>query len=302
MKMNIGITFLLITAALGIFGCAGTAPLNTAYRAGDTIAVGAGWKQHFDRSSLTVTITGADNSITTYAPGDARVRAIINLYPDPLSWLVVGTRTGSNANYGSTYGSTINSLFTNNDPDWWQTTLYLDLPTTLPVGTANVSISSSNGESYGPIPVNIIAGQGSPSTFSAGSIGAMSPTQLQSMEREPSFTVKFSGGSTVPAVLQVDLTHNPSSAAGGTGTPSVVNPRGEMKNITWTDNGTNMRVLVLSAGDGSTKDPYFPSAYQWKYFKFYVSGGITGLAVVPNSIKAYDINGVPVTGVTATVN
>lgn len=300
---TIGIAALLITATLGIFGCAGTAPLNTAYRAGDTVALGAGWKHHFDRNSLTVTFTGSDGSTTTYLPGDSRVRAVINLYPDPLSWLVVGTRTGSNDSYGNTYGSIINNSWTGDDPDWWQTTLYIDLPTTLPVGTARVNISSSNGESYNVGNINIIAGQGSPSPFSVQINGAMSPQQLQSMEREPnSFTVQFSGDSTIPAALQVDLTHNPSSAAGGTGTPSVVNPRGEMKNLSWTDNGTNLRVMLFINGDGSTKDPYYPDTYQWNYFKFYVTGGITGLQVVPSSVKAYDSAGNLISGITASVN
>ena len=296
----IGIAIFLVAAILSVFGCAGTAPLNTAYRAGDTVALGAGWKQHFDRNSLTITVTGSDNSTTVYSPGDSRLRAVINLYPDPLSYLVVGTRTGSNVGYGSTYGSIVNDSYTGDDPDWWQTTLYIDLPTTLPVGTANVSINSANGESYGPIPVNIISGQGSPSPFRVQVLGAMTPPQLQSMERESAYTVRFSGGSTLPTAMQVDMTHNPSSSAGGTGIPLVVNPRGEMKNLSWTDNGTNLRVLLFTSGDGSTKDPYFPDTYMWNYFKFYVTGGITGLQVT--NVKAYDSAGNLISGVTAAAN
>ncbi|MHB8728986.1 MAG: hypothetical protein ACYC9K_08085 [Sulfuricaulis sp.] len=83
LKATIGIVTILVTATLGIFGCAGTAPLNTAYRAGDTVALGAGWKQHFDRNSLTVTFTGSDGSTTVYSPGDSRLRAVINLSLTP---------------------------------------------------------------------------------------------------------------------------------------------------------------------------------------------------------------------------
>lgn len=298
-----GIAIFLAAAILSVFGCAGTAPLNTGYRAGDTVAIGAGWKQHFDRNSLTVTFTGSDGSTTVYPPGDPGLRAVINLYPDPVSYLVVGTRTGSNDGYGSTYGSTINNIFTGNDPDWWQTTLYVDLPANLPAGAAQISIQSSQGESYA-VSANIIPGQGTPSPFSAQNLGDLTPTQLQSMEREPAYTVQFSGGSTMPAALQIDLTHNPSilkGRTGGTGKPSVINPRGEMKNLSWTDNGTNLRVLLLTSGDGTSKDPYFTSGYKWKYFKFYVAGGITGLQIVPSSVKAYDSNGYLISGVTATV-
>ncbi|MHB8535749.1 MAG: hypothetical protein ACYDBW_09935 [Sulfuricaulis sp.] len=294
----ISISILLIAVTLGIIGCAGTAPLNTAYRAGDTVTLAAGWRQTFDRSGLTVTITGSDGVPIVYQPGDPAIRAIINLYPDPLSYLVVGTRTGlnSNYNYGSTYGGLINSQITGYDPDWWQTSVFVDLPSTLPVGTANVTLQSVSGTKYGPIPIQIIAGQGSPSTFSAESLGNLTPVQLQSMERAPKYTVSFSGGSILPGALQIDLTHDPASSIGGVGTPFVVNPRGEMKNISWTDDGTHLRVIILTSGDGTSKDPSLTS-YQWKYFKFYVSGGITNLLVT--SVKAYDSAGNPISGVTA---
>ena len=298
LKRLISISILLVAVTLGIVGCGGTAPLNPAYRAGDTVALAAGWRQSFDRSNLTVTITGSDGMSTVYQPGNSAIRAIINLYPDPLSYLVVGTRTGLSTNYnsGSTYGYTMNSAFTDYDPDWWETSVFVDLPTTLPVGTAYVDLQSSTGETFGPIPVNIVNGQGSPSTFSAETLGNMTPTELQSMERAPKYTVNFSGGSTLPFALQVDLTHDPSSSAGGTGIPFVVNPRGEMKNISWTDDGTHLRVILLTSGDGTSKDPSF-SNYKWKYFKFYVSGGITGLVVT--SVKAYDAAGNPISGVAA---
>jgi hypothetical protein len=292
-----GIRVVLATVVLAAAGCAGTVPLNSAYRAGDTVELAAGWQQNFDRSELTVTITGSDGVPVVYQPGDPAIRAIINVYPDPLSYLVVGSRTGLNTgyNYGSTYGAVINDL-TTSDPDWWQTSVLVDLPSSLPVGTANVMLQSASGASYGPIPVNIIAGQGSPSTFAAQLLGPMTPVQLQSVERAPKYTISFSGGSTLPAALQIQLTHNPASSAGGVGTPFVVNPRGEMKNVSWTDDGTNLRVIMLTSGDGTSKDPDL-SNYGWKYFKFYVTGGITNLVVT--SVKAYDSSGNPIAGVTA---
>ncbi|MHB8534624.1 MAG: hypothetical protein ACYDBW_04175 [Sulfuricaulis sp.] len=75
-----------------------------------------------------------------------------------------------------------------------------------------------------------------------------------------------------------------------------------MKNLSWTDDGTHLRVLLFTSGDGSTKDPYFPDTYMWNYFKFYVTGGITGLQVAPSWVKAYDANGNPISGITASVN
>jgi hypothetical protein len=299
LKRSISIAILLATVALGIVGCGGTAPLDPVYQAGDTVALAAGWRQTFDRNRLTVTVTGADDASTVYQPGDPAIRAIINLYPDPLSYLVVGTRTGlnTNYNYGNTYGGMINYNITNYDPDWWQTSVFVDLPSILAPGTAYITLQSASGERYGPVPVQIVSGQGSPSTFKAQGVGNMSPAQLQSMERAPKYTVSFSGGSTLPSALQVELTHDPASSIGGVGIPFVVNPRGEMKNVSWTDDGTHLRVILLTSGDGTSKDPSL-SSYQWNYFKFYVSGGIANLVVT--SVKAYDSAGNPISGVTAT--
>ena len=293
--MKYAIYPVLAVIVLGILtGCAGLTPLTPTAKAGDTITLGAGWKQKFDRNSLTVTITGSDSNVWTYLPNDPAVRAVINLYPDPLSYLVVGTRTGSNLGNGSTYGSMISYNFTGNDPDWWQTSIYLDLPGDLPQGTTTVRFLSANGESYGPIPVEIIPGQGSPSPFRAEILGAMTDTQLHSMEREPSYAVQFSGGNVLPAAIQLDLVHNPDASVGGTGKTFVVNPRGEIKNLAWSDNGTSMRVILSPARDSTTVS-------DWKGFKFYVTGGITGVQVQSNSVKAYDANGNLMTGDLATV-
>jgi hypothetical protein len=292
MKYAICVVSALVVMGV-LTGCAGQLPLTPTARAGDTIELGAGWKQKFDRKSLTVTITGSDSNVRAYLPNDPAVRAVINLYPDPLSYLVVGTRTNSNLGYGANYGLVINSGLTGNDPDWWETSIILDLPSDLPAGTATVAFQSANGEAYGPIPVEIIPGVGSPSPFSADT-GNLQVSQMHAMEREPSFTVQFSGGSVLPAAIQLDLVHNPDASVGGTGTAFAVNPRGEAKNLVWSDNGTAMRV-ILSPARGST------TVSNWKGFKFYVTGGITGVQVQANSVKAYDANGNLITGVVVSV-
>lgn len=300
MKSNEYRFVLIGLAALAVVllsGCAGVETLPSTARAGDTVVIAVGWKQHFERDGLTVEITDAAGNVFTYPPGDPAVRAVINLYPDPLSYTVSGTRTGSNDGYGSTYGSIINNVNTGNDPDWWQTTVYLDLPTGMQPGQATITINAAGGESH-TVPVEIIPGQGSPADFAAENTGALSATQLHSMERRPSYTVRFSGLAEVPAAIDLKLSHDPDESQGGTGKPLVVNPRGEMKNISWSDDGTTMRVLLFASGDGTWNDPYL-SAYRLKYYKFYVTGGITGLQV--QSVKAFDRNGNELSGITATV-
>lgn len=288
---------MLLSVAL-LSGCAGLETMPSVARAGDTVVLAAGWKREFSRDQLTVSVTDAAGVITTYPPGDAAVRAVINLYPDPLSYIVAGTRTGSTDGGGASYGQVIDYGYTAYDPDWWQTTVYLDLPATMAPGAASVDLTSTTGESY-HVPVEIVPGQGSPARFKAEILrNGLTSQQLHSMERRPSYTVQFSGISTFPAAIEVNLTHDPDESQGGVGRPLVVNPRGEMKNITWSDDGTTMRVLLMNAGDGTWNDPNY-TAYSLKYYKFYITGGITGLQVT--GVRAFDLEGNELAGIVASI-
>jgi len=295
---------------LVLAGCAGQRPVPPAVRAGDTIALYTGWKHHFERNHITVTFSDAAGATTVYEPGDDAVRAVVNKYPDPVSNLVVGTRTGVDTiaggdgspatHFGRTYGSVINGTETQNDPDWWETTIYLDTPATLAPGTAHVEVSSSDGGQYGPVPLEIRDGPGASATFAVDSNGALSPVQLHSLERMDHYTVGFTGGDTVPAALELWLTHDPDRTAGGAyGQAIAVNPRGESKNLAWSDDGVHMHVLLTPSGDGTWHDPDFPSTVGLKYWKFYVTGGVTGVRV--DAVKAFDRNGMTISGVEGTV-
>lgn len=281
----------LFLLALGVLsGCAGTRTFHEAARAGDTVALAAGWKQDFKRSNLTVTITPSSGAPVVYGPNDPAVRAVVNLYPDPVSSLVVSIETAQDLTpYARTYGNFITDNYTGGDKDWWQAAVFIDLPTTLPTGTATISISNPAGETASST-VEIVSGTGTPNTFRATG-GPLNNNQLASMERVGHYTISFTG-STIPFAIQLDLAHDPDVDHGGAGRAYVVNPRGDLKNTAWKDDGVNLRVILTPAKGtvlGNMKD-----------FKYYVAGGITGLQVV--SVKAFDINGNPVTGVTAGVS
>lgn len=296
-NMNRSTIILILIFGFVLGGCGGLESFPYSARSGDTVALAVGWKKAFDREALTITITPSTGSPIVYEPGHAAVRAVINLYPDPLSSLVIGVRTGPDAgfNSGYTYGSMVNYL-TGYDPDWWQTSVFIDLPDDLPVGTAMIDLQSTSGEAY-QIPVQILAGQGSPQLFRAEMLGmGMSTTQLESLERTRHYTVTFDGGDAYPAAIQVDLTHDPDSSAGGSGKAFVVDPRGELKNISWTSNGTNMRVLLTPAGMNDWEDPFKVNS-AWKFYKFYIAGGISNVQV--QDVLAYDINGNVLEGVSA---
>ncbi len=303
--MNMRSLFYLVMAPLVLVlaACSGTQTFTPAARAGDTVTLAVGWKKNLLRQNLTVTITDANGVKTTYLPNDSRVRAILNLYPDPASYAVVDTAAGLTTN-GSSTGDMVNQSVTNGDNDWWQTSIVLDLPSTMAPGTATVALINSAGTTFQSLGVTIVPGTGTSNLFNIY-FGGISfpllgqgyfPGALASFEREPNSTVNFSnsnldtyGNPIVPHSIQMQFTHT-----AGTGTTWIVNPRGDLKDVTWTDSGSVITVMLMST-NGST-------LAQLLDFKFYISGGIINVAQVANSLKAYDINGNPITGVTAQIH
>lgn len=271
-----------------VVGCSGVHTYPAFARAGDTVSIAAGWKQDFSKNNILVTITPSSGSQIFYFPGNPSIRAVVNLYPDPLSSLIVSTETGQELTpYATTYASLINAGFTKGDNDWWQTTVFIDLPDTLPVGNTTIEVSSSSGE-LATSTFEIIAGAGQPEAFLADPGGPISIDQLASMERVQNYQVLFDSA-VIPYAIQAEFSHLPDLNNGGTGKAYVVNPRGDLKNISWSDDGTNLKVMIVPAQAkylGAMSD-----------FKFYVAGGISGLTVT--NIQAVDDTGNPLAGVTA---
>ena len=289
---------LLLPLAIALGGCVGAQTYGTAARAGDTITVELGRQLNLARQNVTVTITDAAGAVTTYGPNDSHVRGIVDMYPDPVSRAVVGTMTNQDLGYNATTtGYLINSQVTNNDNDWFQTVMVLDLPTTMATGDATVSITDNGtGTAMSPSTVTVVPGAGSSNLFTVwlpwGSTlpllsSSLYPNMLMSMERADRYTVNLTTTTVVPHSIQMTFAHT-----SGVGVPWVVNPRGDIKNVVWHDDGTTITVMVTPT-QGTTLT-------RMRDFKFYIAGGVTGLT--QTSLKAYDINGVAVSGVTATVN
>lgn len=277
-----------------VASCVGTQTFTTAARQGETVALAVGWKKTLSRQNVTVTITPSSGSPVTYPPNDPKVRAIVNMYPDPASRTVVGTMTGQDLDYcaNACTGDLIKSFVTQ-DNDWWQTVMMLDLPSTLPTGTATVSITDSAGTVIKPINIDILPGTSTSNLFEVhnnwGSTTKLLqywPDLLRSMERADRYTVTFTGSGVIPHSIQMEFTRTP-----GVGVTWVVNPRGDIKNVIWHDDGTNITVM-LTPTQGKTLT-------QLLDYKFYIAGGITSLT--QTGLKAYDINGNLMSGITATV-
>lgn len=287
--LRISLTFLL---ALAITGCGGSKTFNDYARAGDTVSIAGGWQQNFSRGDISVVIKqGSGPSaivVATLPQGDPAIRASVNLYPDPVSSLIVSRETGIEFTpFADTYEQTITSNFTGGDKDWYQTTVFVDLPTNLVTGLHQVIVQNSLGESF-KSDVEIIDGIGSPSTFTANGAN-LSPDHFAGIARLPHFIVGFTG-TTIPHAIELTLSHAPDSTNGGTGKAYAVNPIGYKKNLSWTDDGTQMKVILMPTTN-ITPDNILD-------YKFYVTGGINDLIV--SSVAAYDLNGNAVVNVAAT--
>jgi len=284
--------YLPILVALVITGCGGSKTFNDYARAGDTVAVAGGWQQNFNRENISITIkqgVGPGSQIVATIPqGDAAIRGSINLYADPLSSIIVSRETGIEFTpFANTYQQTISSNFTSGDKDWYQTTVFVDLPANLGLGVHQVIVQNSQGQTFSSN-VEIIDGTGSPSTFSAVNSTELSPEQIAGISRLPHFTVDFTG-TTIPHAIELTLAHDPDSTAGGTGKAYAVNPIGYKKNLSWTDDGTQMKVILIPT-TSTTPDNI-------RDYKFYVTGAVNNLIV--SSIAAYDLNGDSVVNVQA---
>ena len=285
-NIYVGIAFSL---SLLLGGCAAMNVAPRAVRGGDSILVPAGRSKSLSRQNMTVTITPATGSSIKYGPNDPNVRAVVNLYPDPVSRLLVGSETGQSlGSNAADYGAAISRQVADQDKDWWQTLVYLDLPQNLSLGIASINISGPDGSATSEgLLVEIIPGVGSPGNLVEGSLITAQQTEsmIRSLERAEHRTVAF-GGPTVPHSIQIELSHTP-----GQGKAWVVNPRGDVKNVVWSDTGSTLRVL-LTPTHGETLE-------HLAHFKFYVAGGLTNLQIT--ALKAYDVNGNPVTNIVADI-
>lgn len=291
-------SFAAMFLGLLLAGCAGQSAFTMAARPGDTIMLAVGWKQGMTRNDLLVRVTPATGEPVTYNAGDPRIRAVIQAYPDPVSKLVVSDQAQVTypASGLSPNGSTYNELppnfgnlvrnSTNQENDWSNTMVFLDLPTGLAQGTASIALSNASGASLANATnVLILPGVGGKNTFQMSNysgIGAM----IRSVERAPHFVVNFSEDTgAVPHSMQIDFVRTLATE----GKPWVTHGRGDIKNILWSDNGTLLKV-ALTPTNGT-------AVSKLSDFKFYVTGAVTGLTV--NSVKAYDVSGNLLTGFSA---
>ena len=223
------------------------------------------------------------------------------MYPDPVSNLVVSRETGiATAPFADTYADQININYTSGDNDWWETIVFINLADNMALGNADILIESIDPSTSLVVEtassvVEIVAGVGEAYPFSAkypwGFPFDLSSDHLKSLERSSHYQIDFAftGGTEIPAAISLELLHDPDIDNGGVGRAYVVNPTSETKSISWVDNGTVAKAIILpvtSSGFTSLVD-----------FKFYVSGIDN---VIVSNLQAFDQNGVEIFTVGAT--
>lgn len=281
--------FLIFMTATILASCSGDKTFNDYARAGDTIAIATGWKKNFHRENITVTITPSFGPDIVIPPDDPAIRASINFYPDPLSSAIISRETGTNQTiFAKTYAQTLSANFTNGDKDWYQTTVFIDLPVNLPIGLTQIMVSNTEGADA-TSKVEIIEGVGTPSTFTAEFSTDLTRYHLDSFSRVEHYIISFSGNE-IPHAIELLLTHDPDATVGGSGDTFAVNPLGYKKNLFWTDDGTSMKVILTP-----TKIDIIDNLLD---YKFYIAGGVTNVNVL--SVTAYNNNGEEITNFFAT--
>lgn len=287
---NTALAYTLVGLLLFITGCTGQNSFSDYARAGDTVALAVGWKTNFNKKNITVTITPSVGADIVIPANDPAIRASVNMYIDPVSSAVVSREVGKDQTFqAGLYGGLINGI-TTDDNDWYQTTVLLDLPSTLPTGLTSITIANSQGETATST-LEIIPGTGTPHGFVANSGTAINPLMFTSLQRTTNYAVTFDSA-TLPYAIEVVLLHDADEANGGTGTALAINHLGVKKNLAWNDDGTSMTAILTPATDNAIG--------HMNDFKFYVAGKIQNLSI--SSIQGYDINGVSVDGVTGTVS
>lgn len=289
--------FIIVIMAISITHCTSVDVFSKSARPGETVTFTLGWNQSLTAADITMSIT--DSSQTTI---QIQPRAVVNLYPDPISNLIVETETnpesGANTQLGAFWGFSLEDLVTSKDKEYSQKLIVVNVPLGLNSGQATINISTAsfstsvNLEILPPVPADGIADNFAIQETLFPGLGISFGDKLRLAERAQHNVIHFSG-TEIPYAIQLDMVHAPDKDSGGVGRPFISSGRSDVKNISWYDDGSNMRLIIMP----SNSNQIIPS---FSNFKFYVAGGITDLQV--SEIFAYNANGEIINGVIAHID
>ncbi|MFK5948128.1 MAG: hypothetical protein QM500_05090 [Methylococcales bacterium] len=289
MKTCAPVYYVVFVFTLILSGCAGTHSFPNRVLAGGTVEIGAGYKHDFRHDNVTVRFIPEVGPDIVYNPGNPAIRSILNLYPDPLSSIVISQQTGADITSGSrTYGDMINNIYTGKDNDWWQSTVFMDVPASLPTGITTVEISNPAGD-IATSQVEIIGNGGVPDDYKTEFGIVLNRTYFSALERVDHFIVTINSA-TVPSAIELELAATDFAGY-------VTQGRGEAVSLNWSETGGAYKIIMTSTTSGSTK--------KVQDFKLYiaVTGGLASTADLNlvGAVQAFDENGNAIIGVTASI-
>jgi len=287
---NISLIFAILIIPIFLSACGGLRTFHEYARAGDTVAVAAGMKPDFNKDNITVTITPSSGSTIVLAADDPAIRGIINLYPDPISSMKISKELGTNLTTNAISYADTTLTSANYDNDWYQTSVFLDLPDNLPLGLTQIDITNELG-TFHSATLDIVEGVGEPNAFSTDLFDVnVDSNMFDSLARTDHATI-FLQSEIIPAAVELLFTHDPDISVGGSGQAFIVNPLGHRKNLRWSDDGTNLKILMIESKPGIIDNI--------NDYKFYITGTATNLQFV--SLQGFDNNGQIIPDITHTL-
>lgn len=281
--LSAAILFTFILVFLFSAGCTALRTFPMTARAGDTVTMGIGYdvleeRKQMSRADTVVTIVKDDLSYTAAPP----LRGVFQLYPDPNSKL---------ANYESVYLPTP-AL----DGDPFETVIVFDLPTDVPAGSYDVTVTSPHLYSGFTQTLEVIPGTGASNPLTDnGSIDR----DITELERAPTVTVSLDPGYTIGAlsmVLDFDETAVDPSDINLQQPRYVFGPgsfQETQRMFYFDDDGSQITVNILCP-DGVSSD--------YIRFDLLYPEGSPDPAFTIISQKTYDIDGNEIPGVGASMN
>ena len=288
----------LVLALVGILlqGCVAVQTFPTVARSGDTITLAVGSPDGMTKANTTATFVSPDLANPVNLP----IRSIIKLRAD-------------NTSFVGTFDAMTSYLSSQSSHAPWLTIIVIDLPTGLPVGAANINVTTLGQYNVGanvnsvPIGIEILSGTGSPNPFNYTSYGTGSEAgDLTDLESLPQVVVKpplvsaYGGATFVGAVIKVTAPSHIKSTGLQIPDGYIRVIADDMSNqnsdkqlqMFWTRSGDDYTVNFVSNGGTSYAQTRFSIVlYPSPDYEF-----VPGSTPMITSITYYDANGNAISG------
>jgi len=248
-------------------------------------------KPNFNKDNISITITPSSGLPIVLSSDDPAIRGIINLYPDPISSMKISPQLNQDITPSARAYADTTRFTANGNNDWYQTSVFMDLPISLPVGLTQIEITNGLGSSHSAT-LDIIEGIGQPNTFSTDSSAVdLDKAMFDSLARISHKTFNLQS-EILPSAVELLFEYPADMPERIRDKIFVVNPLGERKNLHWSNVGVNLKILITESKGGVIDNI--------NDYKFYITGTASNYLTFV-SLQGFDIDGYPISGITHTL-